>query len=257
MMKKENSKYPKVHPAMVAVWAALVSICGFLPTFPVIGGGNFSISYVIAPLAGIFFGPWTGALAVAIGELIASFITPHVANLGIFTFVGNTLNTFAAGYICRKNWKVGAGIIGLLTIVWFLMPGGRAGWVYGAVVYPLGLIMCPIGGILGTRLLNSEGIKRFIGMFLIAWPSFIAGSTINNIVTLLIVDIPPELWNTYLVWVTPMERTIFSVGTAIIGIPLLVGLPKISVYVGPQYDNIEASNDLDRQMEEEAAKKRK
>ena len=49
-MKKTT--YPKVHPAMIAVWAALMSVSGLLPTFPVFGtGGNFSVSYALAPLA--------------------------------------------------------------------------------------------------------------------------------------------------------------------------------------------------------------
>jgi hypothetical protein len=29
------ASYKKVHPAMIAVWAALISVSGLLPTFPV------------------------------------------------------------------------------------------------------------------------------------------------------------------------------------------------------------------------------
>ena len=103
-MKKELAKYPKVHPAMIAVWAALIAVSGLLPTFPMFGtGGTFSIGLALAPLAGIMFGPWTGALTVAIGGIIGSFIAPHTAVFGIFTFLSDMSLTFAAGFMARKN----------------------------------------------------------------------------------------------------------------------------------------------------------
>ena len=37
-----------------------------------------------------------------------------------------------------------------------------------------------------------------------------------------------------LVFVSPVERALFSFGAAVIGIPLLIGLPKIGVRVGPE-----------------------
>ena len=79
-----------------------MAVTGLLPSFPAFGSvGNFSVSYAFAPLAGIMFGPFTGALSVAIGEFIGSIIAPHNTTLGIFTFIINTPNAFAAGYISR------------------------------------------------------------------------------------------------------------------------------------------------------------
>lgn len=250
-MRKTKTTYPKVHPAMIAVWAALLSVCGLLPTFPVFGtGGTFSVSYALAPLAGIMFGPWTGALTVAIGELLGTFIAPHAASIGIFTFLINTANTFAAGFMCRKKWHVGLVIMAILTAIWFVMPAGRDACSFGIVVYGLGLIMCPVGGILGTKLFSGKGIKRLIGLFLIVFPCYMVGSIVGNIFTLVLIDIPATLWNTFLIWMTPFERTVFSIAAAIIGIPLLTGLPKISIYVGPSYDNEETQDDeLDREVD--------
>ncbi|MGI6331232.1 MAG: ECF transporter S component [Zhaonellaceae bacterium] len=243
------ASYKKVHPAMIAVWAALISVSGLLPTFPVFGtGGNFSVGYTLAPIAGIMFGPFAGALSVAIGEFIGSIIAPHVATLGLFTFIINTTNAFAAGYLSRKNWYVCFGIIAALTVVWFLIPSGRAAYVY-SLVYLAGMVAAPIGGILGSRLFDRDNVLiKTIGVFLMSWPAYIAGSIMGNIPTLFLVELPAELWNTFLVWVTPFERTVFAIGAAIIGTPLLIGLPKIGIFVGPQYDGEEIEDELDKKI---------
>jgi hypothetical protein len=49
---------------------------------------------------------------------------------------------------------------------------------------------------------------------------------------------PRETW-LYLTLVAPLERAVFSVGTALVGISLLTGLPKIGIFVGPQLENDE------------------
>ncbi len=257
-MKKELAKYPKVHPAMIAVWAALISVSGLLPTFPMFGtGGTFSIGSALAPLAGIMFGPWTGALTVAIGGIIGSFIAPHTAVFGIFTFLSDMSLTFAAGYMARKNWKVGFIMLVIITAIWFgVFPQGREAWIFACGVFGSGLIMAPIGGIVGGKLFDQGGAKRVLGLALIAFPCYIVGVAVGDILMLIMMDIPSELLNTMMVWLSPFERVIFSIASAIIGTPLLIGLPKISVYVGPDYDGEEKSDDLDAKMAAEAAAKK-
>lgn len=242
----------KIHPAMMAVWAALMSVASLLPSFPVFGtGGNFSVGYVLAPLAGIMFGPFAGAITVAIGEFIGSIIAPAVASLGIFTFIINTANAFCVGYLCRKKWQVCFGYIAALTVVWFLIPSGRAAYLYGIVVYGLGLVMSVIGGTIGLKLYKSQvAPTKMVGLFLMVFPAYIAGSITGNIPTLFMFDLHADLWNGVLIWITPFERSIFSLGAAVIGVPLLIGLPKISIYVGPEFETEEESDELDRQMQE-------
>lgn len=110
--------------------------------------------------------------------------------------------------------------------------------------------MAPVGGILGTRLfMTGTGPKKAVGVFLMAWPCYIAGSIVGNLFTLALYDVPVDLWRTLLVFMTPLERTVFAIGATIIGTPLLVGLPKIGIFVGPEYDGEETKDELDRQME--------
>ena len=55
----EAKKYEgKTNFAVLAVWAALISVASLLPSFPMIGtGGTFSLKAVLLPLAGVLFGP--------------------------------------------------------------------------------------------------------------------------------------------------------------------------------------------------------
>lgn len=65
------------------------------------------------------------------------------------------------------------------------------------------------------------------------YTGFIGAAAVANYLGILIVKIPAKVWKV-LAFVTPVERTIFAIGAAIIGIPLLLGLPKIGIFVGPQ-----------------------
>jgi hypothetical protein len=48
--------------------------------------------------------------------------------------------------------------------------------------------------------------------------------------------LPREIWLAVLP-LAPVERALFSLGSAIVGTPLLIGLPQIGVMVGPKlYD---------------------
>lgn len=244
------SKKVKVHSALIAVWAALMATAGLLPTFPVFGtGGSFSVGYALAPLAGIMFGPFAGALSVGIGEFIGSIIAPHAAPIGLFTFTINTVNAFCAGFICRKKWWVPAIVILLETALWFTLPQARELLVF-SLIYLVGLIMVPIGGIFGKKIFNHKNLAlKAVGIFLMVWPCYIAGSIIGNFFTLILYETPSDLWNTFLVFMVPFERSVFAIGAAIIGVPLLIGLPKIGIFVGPEFDEAEVEDDLDAKMQ--------
>ncbi|MBS3970421.1 MAG: hypothetical protein KGZ94_09940 [Clostridia bacterium] len=232
-------KVRKHHPALIAVWAALIAASAFLPTFPVFGtGGNFSVGMALAPLAGIFFGPFAGVLAVAIGEVISAMIAPHTAPLGLLMPLINMTNAFAAGYLVRGRWQICLGIIIIGTLIWLTHPIPRQVPVF-LLVYLSGMIMAPIGGIIGLKLFNNpKTVIKTAGLFLMAYPCYIAGSTVANYITILMFDLPVDLWR-FLTWMIPFERTVFSIGAAIIGVPLIVALPKIGIFVGPEFDKEE------------------
>ena len=48
-----------------------------------------------------------------------------------------------------------------------------------------------------------------------------------------------------LAFVSPFERAIFALGATIIGVPLLIGLPKIGVFVGGDLEGEEDDDEDD------------
>jgi len=59
------------------------------------------------------------------------------------------------------------------------------------------------------------------------------GATIGNFFSLVLYKLPRETW-IYLTIAAPIERAVFSLGAALIGVPLLAALPKVGIYVGPR-----------------------
>lgn len=239
MSSKRTNIKVRVHPAVLASWAAIQAAAAMLPSFPVFGsGGNFSVGFALAPLAGILFGPYYGALAVAIGEFIGSIIAPHSAPLGLFNFLMNTANSFFAGWMVRGKWWATSLYIAVASVVWYMFPVAREAAIFG-IVYLLGIVMAPIGGFVGRKLFasNNAGLKA-IGLWLCVFPCYITGSITGNILTLILFDLPADLWK-MLTPIIPFERAVFSLGAAIIGVPLLIGLPKVGLYFGPEYEQEE------------------
>jgi hypothetical protein len=64
----------------------------------------------------------------------------------------------------------------------------------------------------------------------------IGGASIGNFFSLVLYKLPRESW-IYLTFAAPLERIIFSAGTALIGVPLLANLPKIGINAGPRWIN--------------------
>jgi hypothetical protein len=220
------------HPAVIAVWAALIAAVSLVPAFPIIGtGATFSVSAALVPLAGIFFGPIPGAVCVAIGIFIGQLIAPHIAILGPLTFVIPALNALAAGFAMRKKWYVPLGLIILLSGAWYLFPLGRAAW-FQPLVWSLGVIASLIGWFVASNWIGSDTrSKRFIGVFLAALAGTIVDHAIGCIWYLALFKLPREVWLAVLP-LAPFERILFALGAAIIGTPLLFALPRIGVLVG-------------------------
>lgn len=226
-----------VHPSVIAIWAALIAVGNMLPGIPIIGsGGTFTVSAVFIPLSGIFFGPIAGAICAGVGQLIGQLIAPHIAWLGMGTFLVGALNGFATGLITRDRWYGAIGIIILGYILWFATEIGRGAPLFPIIFYSLGLLSVVLAAFYGNKkLLEERTFSKSIGIFLASYGGMVSAAAIANFFGIILLQIPSEAWQG-LAFVSPWERTLFSVGAAIIGVPLLVGLPKIGVYVGPEYE---------------------
>jgi hypothetical protein len=117
--------------------------------------------------------------------------------------------------------------------LWFSQEIGRSFPLLPLVYYGLGIAAVIIGGFLAPRWLAgpNRGFK-LPAVWLCAFGGMIGGASLGNFFSLLLYKLPREVWAS-LVVISPLERTAFSLGTMIIGVPLLIGLPKIGIFVGP------------------------
>jgi uncharacterized membrane protein len=233
-LRKKTLLNNRTHPSVIAVWAAVVAAGHILPSIPILGtGSTFSVTAALTPLAGVFFGPVAGALCAMVGGFIGSLIAPHTAWMGMGTFIIGATTAFTAGLISRGYWPIGIIVYLIGAALWFTQEIGRNVLLIPLVYYGLGLIAVIIGGIFAPRwLAGTVKGPKFPAVWLCAFGGMIGGASIGNYFSLLLYKLPETLWNA-LVIISPLERAVFSLGAMLIGVPLLVGLPKIGIFVGP------------------------
>lgn len=231
-MKKKSGLLP-THPAIIAVWAAIIAVASLLPAFPVIGtGATFNIGNSLVPLAGIFFGPLAGAVAAGVGGFIGQLIAPHTVLFGPLQFTISMFGAAMAGFAMQRKWQYPALLILVLGLAWYAFPLGRQAWGT-PLIYTLGFLAIAIGWLFGRKWLSSANrMQMFMGIFCAALAGIVVTQAIGNLWAMVMFALPPAIW-----WSTiaigPLERFFFAVGSGIIGLPLMIGLPKISIPVGP------------------------
>jgi len=248
-MKKKRLTLPaKIHPAVIAVWAAVVAAAHIVPAIPMLGtGSNFSLVALLSPLSGIFFGPLAGALCSAAGGFIGTLVAPHTAWLGMGTFIVGTVTAFTSGCVAWGGWPpitlnrrgslvINGGIIVYIigTVLWFSQETGRGLIMFPLVYYSAGCAALIVGSVFaGTVLAGKNEALKLPIVWLCSFGGMVGGATIGNFFFLILYRLPRETW-LYLTVAAPLERAVFSLGAALVAAPLLAGLPKIGIFVGPQ-----------------------
>jgi hypothetical protein len=257
MQNKKSKRFSlPIHPAIIAAWAAIVAAGHLLPTIPIVGtGATFSLTAILSPLSGIFFGPLAGALCSAAGGFIGNLIAPHTAWLGLGTFTIGTTTAFTSGCIAWGRWPLvtvnhtghiiinGAVVVYLIGfILWFTQEAGRNVMRFPLVLYGAGFVALVAGSFLmGKAVSRGSKALKFPALWLTAFSGMIGGAAVANFFYLILFNLPREMW-LYLTVAAPLERLLFSLGAALIGVPLLIGLPKIGIMAGPQAADSEAQS---------------
>jgi len=246
--KKRLMPPARIHPAVIVVWAAIVAAAHIIPAVPMLGtGSNFSLAAALSPLAGVFFGPIAGAFCSAVGGFIGSLIAPHTAWMGMGTFIIGTVTAFSTGCIAwggsplvslnqRGSLVINGAVIVYIigTVLWFSQETGRSIPLFPLVYYSAGFGALIVGSLLAGKILScGKPTLQFFVLWLCAFSGMIGGAAIGNFFFLILYRMPRETW-LYLTVASPLERAAFSLAAALIGIPLLAGLPKIGIFVGPQ-----------------------
>jgi len=246
-----------IHPAIVAVWAAVVAAGHILPTIPIVGtGGTFSLSSALTPLSGILFGPVAGALCSAVGGFIGNLIAPHTAWMGMGTFIVGAITAFTTGCIAWGKWPpvaisgngsfiVNGGIIVYIigTILWFTQEIGRSVISFPLVYYGLGFIALTAGIIFASRMFKSKSrLLKFPAIWLCAFGGLIGGAAAGNFFSLVLFRQPRDFWLALTI-IAPIERAVFALGAMFVGAPLLAGLNRIGIFAGPQDEELTGDNE--------------
>lgn len=161
------------------MFAALIAIVTRLPGIPISLGlrtGKIEFSVPLYPLAGLLLGPWVGALAVIIGNLVA-WIIPSSTIMGFLLIPAGAFAALTTGFLTRpgrwSNWKLGAVLLAVLDGLWYATP---VGWE--APFYPIPLHFSALALVLIFRgkivdFVNSQsrrlltfgvGLASFIGV---------------------------------------------------------------------------------------------
>ena len=252
--KTNTHKHFSVHPAVISVWSAVIALGHLLPTFPILGtGGTFSLSTVLYPLSGIFFGPLAGALCSAAGGFVGSLIAPYTAWMGLGTFIVGTTTAFTAGCAAwgklppvavgpAGNIIINGGIIVYLagTSLWFTQEIGRSVIRFPLFFYGLGFAVMITAFIFARRMFESKNKWiKFPAVWLCAFSGLIGGAAVGNFFSLVLYKQPREVW-ALLTITAPIERAVFASIAMLAGAPLLSGLNKLGIFTGPQggaYEN--------------------
>jgi hypothetical protein len=81
-------------------------------------------------------------------------------------------------------------------------------------------------------LLSKDRKLMSIGLFCAAHAGIVVTQAMGNLWALIFFKLPPAIWYTVLA-IAPIERILFALGAMVIGVPLLIGLIKIGIPVGP------------------------
>jgi len=133
--------------ALVSVFAALIAAVSRLPGIPIMVGtqsGSIQFTVFLYPIAGILLGPFVGALAALVGNVVA-FLIPSWSIFGLLTIPAGALSALVAGFLTRRdkwhNWKAAALVLGVLIIMWYIpIPNPQQAYVgLEAPFYPIPL----------------------------------------------------------------------------------------------------------------------
>ncbi len=238
-MKKK--KFITTHPAIIAVWAALIAVASLLPAFPLIGGtgGTFSLGNALTPLSGILFGPFAGAIASAIGAFLGQLLAPNTVILGPLQFILPGLAALFAGFAMQKKWYLAFAMYVVNLVGFLLLPVGKEAYLFPLVVYAPPLIAILFGWFVAKDWISSPNrAKMLVAVFCCALAGTHVDNGVGNIWATIMFGLPKEVFFSIMA-IAPIERILFALGSAIIGTPLLVGLPKISIPVGPALEEEE------------------
>jgi len=161
--------------ALTSVFAALIAAVSRLPGIPIVVGvqaGRIEFTVPLYPIAGILLGPWVGALAALIGNVVA-FLLPSWSVFGLLTIPAGALSAMVAGFLTRRSerygWKAAALVLGVLIAMWYVpVPNPQQAYMgLEAPYYPIPLHLPALALILIFRQKIIDFVKSSVRRIMI------------------------------------------------------------------------------------------
>jgi len=179
-------------------------------------------------------GPAIGFSAALLGSTIARLIKPSV--WWMFGVVAEPLGVLAAGLLAKGRWKEVMAIYGFMLSAYFIHPYGRMLPLWTILDLIIALVLIYPVSKLGRKVWGNQGTLFPASLLLIAFISTVADS-----MTRVFLLVPGGLYQVFGLsyealayeWFVPgavgsyIEDLLVSVGTLIVGVPLLISLRKI------------------------------
>ncbi len=219
-----------VQIALVSEFAAMIAVSYFIPLSVILGGiGFFKLTWVLQTLTGILLGPWLGGSAALIGSLFGNVFSP--SPFGPFGLLLPVTAAFQAGLLAWGYQRGPALIIGGLTVLWLVVPAGSGAWPV-VFFYIAGIILMLGLGKKSSRTVmeSSRPHVKVISWMIIAYSANITRHVFGNILSATILNLPTEAFMGAIP-LTIIEQVFFALGSAIIGIPLLMAIERSNVTV--------------------------
>ena len=223
----------------LAIWAAIYAVASILPAIPLVGGGTFGGQEFIVTLAGILFGPIGGAVAAGVGAIVATFVGPATAVLGLFTFLPHMVGALTTGLLMqntRTSRIIVLVILILSLLAWPLLPLfsniGAYVFMHGAywpmhLTAIIGVWLSP-WAVKQIRTFDPKRVPR--GIAILSWTAYMINHIWISLGYSIMYPEGPEQW-VFAFWsgIVPGQRILLTVISVIIGSALVIGLHRARI----------------------------
>ena len=224
--------------ASAAVFAALYAVLGLVPVSAYVGISSFlSFREILAPLAGLIFGPLTGGLAMIIGGILDIGLR-GTTNFDFLDFVPDLVAAVTAGLCFTGRRKLALVLPIGFTVVYTLDPLSADFVSVGGVPVPFAWMHLLSFAALGVVLVleGSGRLRRMSTLFIsvVVFASTMAAHMAGNVLYENIYVRVNHVFSAQALqanWVLifslyPVERVFFTVAGIVVALPVLRALER-------------------------------
>ncbi len=210
--------------ALIIVFTALYLYFSFIPAFPIVGlpSRAITLAAITAPIIGIILGPYLGMLSTILGGAMAWFFS---SSFSLPSLVSGVAAAVFAGMLYRNRRSLCVFMYLSLLFFFGFYPIVGPAWLYPPFmwfqVFVFLILISPLQykALEGIRDFDSNS-KYLYGFFIVFLNSTmagqIAGSLTYEIYAPFFLEEIVLSWQ-ILVWVYPIERTLITFGSTLIG----------------------------------------